>query len=160
MKTRWWSLMLLACGAASAADRDFERVVKAIEAHYGTHHANVPLMGVANFFVKVARPAGTSSFHLAVFDHLDAVEDDRNGFMDRLDSGSLHPLVRIRSNREGEGTYILAGDAGKSTRMLIATFSRDAAMVVQVRVNAAALRRTIEHPDRMAKAYMGKHDDR
>ena len=147
------------CGAASAADRDFERVVKAIEAHYGTHHANVPLMGVANFFVKVARPAGTSSFHLAVFDHLDAVEDDRNGFMDRLDSGSLlagaHPI-----EPRGRSDVHPGGRRGKSTRMLIATFSRDAAMVVQVRVNAAALRRTIEHPDRMAKAYMGKHDDR
>ena len=28
-------------------------------------------MGVANFFVKVARPAGTKDFKLAVFEHID-----------------------------------------------------------------------------------------
>jgi hypothetical protein len=158
MKTRWLCSILLACGSMAAADRDFDRVVKAIEAHYGTRHTNVPLMGLANFFVKVARPSGTSSFHLAVFDHLDG-EDGRDRFMDQLDSGRLHPLVRVRSNREGAATYILAADAGKSTRMLIATFSRSEAVVVQVRVNAAALRRTIEHPEGMAKAYLGKHDN-
>jgi hypothetical protein len=154
-------LLLLACGAAAGADRDFDRVVKAIETHYGTRHANVPLMGVANFFVKVARPAGTTSFHLAVFDHLSSSAEDRDEFMDQLDSGKLHPLVKVRSTREGAAaTYILAADAGKSTRMLIAAFSENEGTIVQVTVNAAALRRTIEHPEKMAKALLGKHDDR
>ena len=151
--------LLLACTAAHAADRDFERVVKAIESHYGTRRTHIPLMGVANFFVKVARPAGTTSFHLAVFDHFDGFAPDRDEFMDGLDTGSLHPFVRVYS-RDGEATYILAGEAGKSTRLLIASFARNEALVVQVRVNAEALARTIGNPQGMAARYLGKHDDR
>ncbi|MCU1236607.1 MAG: hypothetical protein JWP63_4574 [Candidatus Solibacter sp.] len=158
---RYLALLLCTCAALPAADRDFDRVVKAIEQHYGTPRTHVPLMGaamgVANFFVKVARPAGTTSFHLAVFDHFDGFAPDREEFMDRLDTGRLRPLIRAHS-RQGEATYILAGEAGKSTRLLIASFSRDAAMVIQVRVNPAALRRTIDHPQGMINAYLGKHD--
>jgi hypothetical protein len=152
-------LLCAACALAHAADRDFDRVVKAIESHYGVRQTHVPLMGVANFFVKVARPAGASSFHLALFDHLDADAPDRDEFLDHVDTGRLHPFVRARA-RDGEATYILAGDAGKSTRLLIATFSRDSATVIQVRVTPAALRRTIEHPQSMAGAWLGKQDSR
>jgi hypothetical protein len=160
MSTRWLPLLMLACGIpATAADREFDAVVKAIEAHYGAQHTHIPLMGVANLFVKVARPAGTSSVHLAVFDHLDAAGGERDDFMDHVDKGKLHPLVRAHA-RNGEATYILAGDPGKTTRLLIATFSRDAATVIEVKVNEAALRRTIDHPGRMAKSLLGEREDR
>ena len=159
MKGRSLVILLLACGAAAAADRDFDRLVKAIESHYGTRHTNLPLMGFANFVVKVARPAGTSSFHLAMFDHLDTPSEERDEFMDQMGSGSLHPLIRVHSNRDREATYILAGDVGKTTRMLIAIFGRDAATVIEVKVNAEALRKTIERPDLTAQRFLGKHDD-
>jgi hypothetical protein len=109
--------------------------------------------------VKVARPAGTSSFHLALFDHLDTTAEERDEFMNRLDSGSLHPLVRVRSNHNREATYILAEDAGKTTRMLIAVFGHNEATVIEVRVNAEALRRTLDRPELAAKSYLGRHDD-
>ena len=161
MSARLLGLLLVAGGAAMAAEREFDRVVKAIESHYGTQHASVPLMGVANLFVKVARPAGTSSFHLAMFGNLNAAEDERDEFMDRLDMGRLHPLVRVHS-RDGAATYILAGDPGKATRLLITTFSRDAAMVIEVKVNPEALRRTLDRPELAVKSFMGRreHDDR
>jgi hypothetical protein len=160
MKFRLLGLILLACGAATAADREFDRVVKAIESHYGTHRTHIPLMGAANFLVKVARPAGTSSFHLAIFQHLDANAGDRDEFMDRVDAGSLHRLVRVHSSRDGEATYILAADAGKSTRMLIAIFARDEATVIELKVNPERLRQTLDRPDLAAKSFLGEHPDR
>ena len=159
MKARLLVVFLIACGAAAAADRDFDRVVKAIESHYGTRHANIPMMGLANFVAKVAHPAGTSSFHMALFDHLDTPVEERDEFMDQVGSGSLHPLIRVHSNHDREATYILAADAGKTTRMLIAIFGRDAATVIEVKVNAEALRRTIERPDLTAQRFLGKHGD-
>jgi hypothetical protein len=159
MKSPLLVVFLLACGAAAAADRDFDRVVKAIESHYGTRHTRIPMMGFANFVVKVARPAGTSSFHLAMFDHLDTPPEERDEFMENIGSGSLHPLIRVHSNRDREATYILAGDAGKTTRMLIAIFGRDAATVIEVKVNAEALRKTIERPDLTAQRFLGKQND-
>ena len=157
MTLRWLAIMLLAAGAARAADRDFERVVKKIEARYGRASTHVPLMGLANFFVKVARPSGTSSFHIEVFERVDGLGGDRDDFMEGLDRGRLHRMVRVESH-EGEATYILADDAGKTTRLVIASFGRDSVVVLQVRVNAAALRRTVEHPQGMAKAYLGRQD--
>ena len=60
-------LALLISVSAAGADREFDRVVKAIESHYGTSRLHIPLMGVANFAVKVGRPAGASGFKIAVF---------------------------------------------------------------------------------------------
>ncbi len=160
MSARWFGLLLLACAAAPAADREFDSVVKAIETQYGTRRTHVPLMGAANFFIKVARPAGTSSFRLAIFEHLEAGSANRDEFMDHLATGSLHPMVRVHSRRDGEATYILAGDAGKSTRLLIAVFERNEATVIEIKVNPEALRRTIDHPESFANSFLGKHDDR
>ncbi len=158
MSARFLSLLLLAC-AAAAADLNFDCGVKAVESRYGARRAHIPLMGVANLFVKVARPSGTSSFRLAMFDNLNSFGESRDDFMDHLEAGHLHSLARVHSGQEGDATYILAGDAGKSTRLLIATFGRNAATVIEVKVNAAALRRTFERPDLAVKSFKGRHDD-
>ena len=160
MSTRLLALLLLAGGAAaSAADRDFDRVVKAIESHYGTRRTHIPLMGVANFFVKVARPAGTSSFHLAIFENLDTSVEDRDDFMYRLDRGNLHPLVRVRSSREHEATYIFAAESGKSIHLLLTVFDRHEAVVIEAKVNQEALQRILDRPELAARSYLGKRDD-
>jgi len=76
---------LLACpGAAFGADRDFDRLVKAVEARFGAQPAIIPFMGVANFFVSVARPEGASGFRLAVFENLKFDADGDSAALDRM----------------------------------------------------------------------------
>jgi hypothetical protein len=161
MRTRFLALLLLMSSAALAAGGEFDRVVKAIESHYGTKRTHIPFMGVANLFLKVGHPAGTSSVKLAIFENLQTSSEgddpfDLDRFMHQSTGGDLRPLVRVHS-RNGESTYIYAGEAGKSTKMLIATFQRDEATVIEATVNLDTLFKMIEKPE-IAGGLFGTKD--
>lgn len=155
--------LLLAAGAAFGGDAEFNRVVKAIESRYATQRTHVPLMGVANLFVKVKHPSGVGSFKMAIFENLRSPGQDEwrdlDRFMGSLASGKLRPLVRCHSRHGQESTYILAGPEGRSTRMLIATFERHEATVIQVKVDTKMILRAIADPERAAEAAGGKHGE-
>jgi len=151
MRARLLALLLATASATYAGENEFDRIVKAIESHYGASPTHSPFMGMASFLVKVARPAGTSGFKLAVFENLGSspsygqhAELDR--FMRSLSGNGLHPLVRTHSRASDESTYIFTGETGRSTRMLIATFQRNQATVIEVRANMDTLLKTIESP--------------
>jgi hypothetical protein len=142
------ALVLACAGMAHAADREFDRVVGAIEKHYGVKRTHVPLMGVANLFIKVAHPAGTSGLKLAFFDELtpEADTSDLDRFMEDICRGGLRPVIVTHSRRDAESSYILAGEAGKSSKLLIASFERREATVIEVEVNTDTLFRMIGNP--------------
>ncbi len=161
MKLRLPALLILASAAAFGADREFDRLVNAVEDHFDVHRTYIPLMGVANFFVKVARPAGTSGIKLAVFEDLRGPDETDGPALDRMmaeAAAGLYPMVRVRSRRDREWTYIYTGEVGKTTTMLIATFERREATIVQVKVNLDALLRTINEPRFAVRRYA--HNDR
>lgn len=151
MRVRLLALLLAAASATYAGESEFDRIVQAIESHYGTTRTHIPLMGMANLFVKVARPAGTSGFKLAVFENLGSSPSygrraELDQFMRGLSGSGLHPLVRTHSRANSESTYIYAGEAGRSTKMLIATFQRNEATVIEVHVNMDTLLKMVESP--------------
>lgn len=161
MSTRFLAVFLVASGVVLIADSEFDHVVKAIEVHYHTKRTHIPFLGVANVFVKVAHPAGTSAFKLAIFEDLKSIgEDDErelDQFMHEFSSNRLRPLVRVHSRRDGESIYIYADDdEARSTRMLIATFQRDQATVVEVKVDMNALIKWVGSPDE-ASSFFGRH---
>lgn len=163
MTSRFLAVFLVASGVVLMAESEFDHVVRAIEVHYHTKRTHIPFLGLANVFVKVARPAGASEFKLAIFEDLDSIgdRDDRelDQFMRELSSSRLHPLVRVHSHRDRESVYIFAGDDfGKETRMLIATFQRDQATVIQVKVDMNELLKWIGSPED-ASNFFNKHGD-
>ena len=150
-------MVLMASGAAFGGDAEFDRIVKAIESRYGTRPLHIPFVGVANFFVKVARPEGASGFKLAVFEGLKDLKSaadpgewrEKDRFMDTLAGPNLHPLVRVHSRRDGEATYIFmspASKSSKSTRVLIATFEHNEATVIEVKANIETLLKSLQEP--------------
>jgi len=151
MNPKLLALFLAGYSIALGGDSEFDHVVKAIENHYGTKRTHIPFMGLANFAVKVAHPAGTSELKLAVFEDLKTLGDndqrELDRFMDSLSSRDLRPLVRVRSHRNDEATYVFAGDFGKSAKLLIATFEPSEATVVEVKVDLNTLMRWINHPE-------------
>ena len=155
---------LMAGSTAFGGDAEFDRIVKAIESHYGTKPLHIPFLGVANFVVKVARPEGASGFKLAVFEDLRSAADpgewrERDRFMDALSGPDLHPLVRVHSRHDGEATYIFiapASKSGKSTRVLIATFERDEATVIEVKANIETLLKSLQEPEHAGRTLGGK----
>lgn len=162
MTTRLLTLFLAAAGAAYTADHDFDRVVSAVEKHYGVKRTHIPLLGMANLFVKVAHPAGTSGLRLAIFEDLPSLDDpaELDRFMTQeVCSGQLRPMVVTRERRSGEYTYILTGEIGKSTQMLIATFEPHEATVIDVKVNMETLLKMIGSPQDAHRMFQEKHDD-
>jgi hypothetical protein len=120
-------------------------------------------MGVANLFVKVAHPAGASSFKLAVFENLNSAREygdtaDLDQLFDDLSARGLRPLVRVHSRPSGESTFICTGEVGKSTKLLIATFGRNQATVIECEVNIDLLMKTIASPELAGKTF-GMHQD-
>jgi hypothetical protein len=155
---------LLAAGIASAS-REFDELAKAIETHYGVARTHIPLMGIANLALRVARPAGTSGVHIALFQDLrtdldDDTQAELDRFMDGLSSPHLRPIIRTRSRPNGEATYIFSGDLGKTSQILIATFNSHQATVVEVYVNFDTLVRWIQSPDTAGKSLQSDIDDK
>jgi len=162
MRLRLLGAFLAVCTAAIAGDAEFDRVVKAIESHFGTKQTHIPFLGAADLFLKVRRPAGAGEFKLALFENLDSSRASGDpAELDRVMSGvpGLHPLVRTHSHHNGEATYIYANESGKSARMLIATFERNQATVVQVKVDVNTLLKTVADPEGAAQSF-GATDDR
>ncbi len=146
MYMRALALFLAAAAVSPAADREFDRLAKAVESHLGVRRTHIPLLGVANFFVKAGRPHGARGFKLALFEDL-RIRPEDGADLDRVmaeAAAGLHPMVRARSNRDGERTYVYT-DAGFS-KLLIASFERDEATVVQVNLDAKAFFRALADP--------------
>jgi hypothetical protein len=163
MRVRLLVLLLTAASTTYAAGSEFDRIVQAIESHYGATRTHIPFMGMANLFVKVAHPAGTSGFKLAVFENLGSAPSygehaELDQFMRHLSGSGLHSLVRVHSRANNESTYIFAGEAGRSTRMLIATFQRNEATVVEVKVSTDTLLKMVESPEHAGKFSDSKAD--
>jgi len=162
MNVRFVALFLAAAGAAYSAQNEFDRVVSAVEHHYGVKRTHIPLMGMANFIVKVAHPAGTSGFKLAIFEDLPDVDDqgDLDRLMDEICSGRLHPMIVTRERRSGESTYILTGEIGKSTRVFIASFERHEATVIEATVDIDMLMKMIGSPEKAHRLFEDGKGDR
>jgi hypothetical protein len=62
------------------------------------------------------------------------------------------------SRRDGEATYILTGEVGKSTELLIATFDRHDATVIQVTVNMDTLLKLIGSGENAHRMFLGDRD--
>jgi len=161
MRARLLLLLAAICSTACGADWEFDRVVKAIEHQYGVHRTHVPLMGVANFFVQVARPGGATGFKLAIFENLrragaddgDNAQRELDCSMDEIAGANLHRLMRMHSQPERESAYIYLSDSGRVTKLLLVVFDRDEATVMQVNLNVDALMRLLNDPRRGAHDY-------
>jgi len=165
MNQRTLALFLAAAGTAFGADWEFDHVVKAVENFYGVKQTHIPLMGMANFVVRVAHPAGVSGFKIAIFEDLPSAFSDEGQLrlghlMADVTSHELRPLVVTRSRRDSESTYVLAGKIGKSTKLLIVNFEKHEADVVEVRVDMHKLLQLIGSPDEVHKLTRTGQDDR
>jgi hypothetical protein len=163
MKPRLLALLLAASAAAFGADSDFDRLVKAVESRFGVHRTHMPMLGVANFFVKIVRPKGARGFKLAVFEDLrsGSFRDSRelDSLMEQAATG-LRPMVRARSRRNGEFTYIYTGDFGRNNKMLVASFERDESAIIELKLDMEALARSLENPGSMGQWGRGAGDRR
>jgi hypothetical protein len=144
------SVAVVLCASALAGDREFDTIVRRVEARCDTSHTRIPFFGLANFVVKVVRPAGASDLKLAVFEDLHRPLFTRQEDFTDLMQGALgpdwRPFVRVQDRRNNEWTCIYSSISANHWKLLIATMERREATIVRIKLNPDGMMRWIEKP--------------
>jgi hypothetical protein len=143
---------LLASTGCSAADRDFNSVVSAVEHKYSVHAQRVPMMSLVSIVASLKTHGGVQSLRVAQFDN-----------MRRMDGKDLYPLLRSRlgdewqpfvtevsggQSRGADQSVILVRPDGSSMGMMIADYDHGELDLVGMEMNGAALSKCLHDPER------------
>ena len=145
------SVLLVSTGC-SAADRDFNSVVSAVEQKYSVHAQRIPMMSLVSVFARLKTHGGVRSLRAAEFDNLRG-----------MDGKDLYPLLRSRlgdewqpfvtevsggQNHNGDQSVILVRPNGSSMGMMIADYDHGELDLVGMEMNGAALSKWLHDPER------------
>src|SRR5262245_11697384 len=136
---------------ALAKGKGFKDVVKHIETKYGAKKVRIPMLGLANFAVKLIRPAGVKGFKLAVFEDQDFSARPGAASFDAVMREAYNkdwqPMVQINSKRDGlSHTFIYVKNSGKDVQFALAVLEDREAVVLEVKFNPDAAARFLENP--------------
>jgi hypothetical protein len=140
---------------AAAADREFQEIVSRLSAQY--QKRPMRFMGLLSFIANRFTPSGVSGMKMAIFEDLDPSRHPAGAGLDSfmqsvVAAAEFQPFVRVRSNRDGEQTFIYARDKGRMVEMLIVSLERDEAVVMRMRLNPKAISKWLDEPIHMGKA--------
>ncbi len=142
----------------AAQKKGFDGIVEHIEKNYQGRRTRIPMLGFANFIVKIVRPAGVKSFKLAVFESQDLTKTTSSfdGALRSLMPKEWQPLLRVSSQRgDRERTYIYAKPAGKDLQLMTVVIEPREAVVMEVRLNLDAVSRFMSDPRVMGISLAG-----
>ena len=135
--------------SARADDPEFDAITKHLKLRYNAKRISIPFLGLANFFVKIVRPAGVKSFKVAIFENLNFAQGASNSelglVMRNALSAEWQPLVRVRS-RDGEQVYVYAREAGDNIKLMVVTIDRTDAVVARVKISPQRLAEFVSNP--------------
>lgn len=143
-----------------AQEKGFDGIVEHLEKNYGAQRTKIPLLGVANFFVKIIRPAGVKSFKLAVFEEFHnspfAAANRFDSDMHKLMPKDWKPFMRVSSkggNREQVMMYVKP--SGKDLELMMVVLEPSEAVVMQVKLNPEAVNKFMNNPQIMGISLAG-----
>jgi VWFA-related protein len=145
------ALLLTPSFFASAKGKGFKDVVKHIESKYGAKKVRIPMLGLANFAVKLIRPAGVKGFKLAVFEDQNFSASPGAASFDEVMREAYNqdwrPMVQVSSKRDGAShTFIYVRNSGKDVQFALAVLEDREAVVLEVKFNPDAAARFLENP--------------
>ena len=143
------TLLMAATPVARAGDPEFDAVTKHLKLFYNAKRVSIPFLGLANFFVKIVRPAGVKSFKVAIFEDLNftggKTDTELGSVLRSALSPEWHPLVRARS-RDGERLYVYAREEGENIKLMVVTIDRSDAVVARVKLSPKRLSEFLSNP--------------
>jgi VWFA-related protein len=149
----WIMIALLPALAfnAHAKGKGFKDVVKHFETNYRARKTRIPMLGLANFAVKMIRPAGVKGFKLAVFENQDFTLREGaapfEAIMRNAYGKDWQPLVQVMSKRGGHNhVLIYTRCAGKDVQFALLALQEREAVVLEVKFNPDAAVRFLENP--------------
>lgn len=151
-------LSVLAIQSVARAD-EFGKIVDKIEKHYSAKKKKIPFLGLANFAVKVVRPAGVKGFKFAIFDDQDFAMGARDRDFEQAVRSSLDEkwkhTVSSKDRVSGNRSYVFTRQDGKDLEVLTVTISNRQAIVAQAKVNPEAAAKFMENPQIMGISLGG-----
>jgi hypothetical protein len=143
------TMLVAAPQTARADDPEFDAITKHLKLFYNAKRVSIPFLGLANFFVKIVRPAGVKSFKVAIFEDLNFTSGKMDTELGAVLRGALsvewQPLVRIRS-RDGEQTFVYAREAGENIKLMVVTIDRSDAVIARVKLSPKRLSEFLSNP--------------
>lgn len=155
--------LLVPSAAALAKDKEFKAITKHIEKKYQARRTKIPLLGLANFAVKLIRPAGVKGFKLAIYENQDfSPRQNEASFasvMREAYAAGWNPLVQTYSKRDGgTRTFVYAREEGKDIKLAVVAFQEREAVVAEVKFNPDAAARFLQKPELLGKSLGGLKD--
>jgi VWFA-related protein len=150
--------------AALAKDKEFKAITKHIEKNYQARRTKIPLLGLANFAVKLIRPAGVKGFKLAVYENHDFSphpnEASFASVMREAYAKGWQPLVQAYSKRDGgTRTFVYAREEGRDIKLAVVALQEREAVVAEVKFNSDAAARFLQKPELLGKSLGGLRDN-
>lgn len=147
----------------AAGDRGFNAVVQAVSTTYHARQSLRLVSWFAGVATKFARPEGVKSLRMAIFEDQDFTpRGDETRFEQAVENAlqkDWRPLVRVRSNRNQERTFIYARDGGKDVKLFIVTLESSEAVVMEVKISARRFSRMIDLPENMSASLRDKNSN-
>jgi hypothetical protein len=138
-----------AAQTARADDPEFDAIARHLKLHYNAKRVHIPFLGLANFFVKIVKPAGVKNFKVAIFENLNCtpgqVDTELSAVMRSALKADWQPLVRVRS-RDGEQVYVYARGVGNDIKLIVVTIDHTDAVIARVKVSPQKLNEFLNNP--------------
>ena len=143
------SIISVASQTARADDPEFDAITQHLKLHYNAKRIHIPFLGLANFFVKIIKPAGVKSFKVAIFEDLNFTPGNADSELGQVMRNALstdwQSVVRARS-RDGEQVYAYAKSDGENIKLMVVTIDRTEAVVARVKISPQKLSEFLNNP--------------
>jgi hypothetical protein len=144
------TLLSIPVASAHGEDRAFKAISTHLKTRYKAKRKGIPFLGLANFAVKLVRPAGVKSIKVAIFEDLDDFNNINHAELNTVIREALdeewQPLVRVYSRRDGQQVFVYARDEGEDIKLMVVTLDQTEAVVARVKLNLGALAKFMENP--------------
>ena len=145
------TLLSFSVANVHAEDRAFKAISTHLKTRYKAKRRGIPFLGLANFAVKIVRPAGVKSIKIAIFEELDSSGNVNHAELNAVIRQSLdeewQPLVRVYSRREGQQVFVYARNEGDDIKLMVVSLQQTDAFIARVKISPATLAKWMEKPE-------------
>ncbi|HEY6186384.1 MAG TPA: hypothetical protein VIW80_01810 [Pyrinomonadaceae bacterium] len=138
---------------ARAEDREFQAISTHLKARYQAKRKRIPFLGLANFAVKIVRPAGVKSIKVAFFEKLKDYSNINHAELNTVIRAALderwQPLVRVYSRKGGEQMFAYVSQEGQDVKLMVVSLQQNEAFIARVKLNPLTLAKWMEKPEIM-----------
>lgn len=137
MMTRRIAALVIAALVSLPAYAGFDEVLSGLHAKLGTS-TWIPGFGLIRLGLRMTHVDGVHDLQLAVFEGKHGMDPrEADHLMSSRIGNGYTPLVRVRSNRDGEWSFIYARAAGDLMDLVVLSCDREDTVLVRVVVDPA-----------------------